>query len=85
MTEYLQKQQALQSAPIPTGTATDPNATQPAPQQTLAQVVATQQALEAPIPPNNIVPYKGNQFGLDAARRDCRFEMIKIVKEVIVV
>ncbi|KAJ7895749.1 hypothetical protein B0H13DRAFT_1498039, partial [Mycena leptocephala] len=27
-------------------------------------------------------PYPANIFGLDKARRDCRFEMIKIVKEV---
>ncbi|KAF7343734.1 hypothetical protein MSAN_01954000 [Mycena sanguinolenta] len=74
MVEYNQKQQALQAA----STSTDPNATQPP-----APIVPAQQALpEGPIPPNNIVPYKGNQFGLDAARRDCRFEMIKIVREV---
>ncbi|KAF7343735.1 hypothetical protein MSAN_01954100 [Mycena sanguinolenta] len=73
MSEYQQKQQTLQAVP----TSTDPNATQPAP------VVPVQQALpESPIPPNNLVPYDGDQFGLDEARRDCRFEMIKIVKEV---
>ncbi|KAJ6479052.1 hypothetical protein C8R45DRAFT_833116 [Mycena sanguinolenta] len=78
MGEYQQKQRALQAAP----TTTDPKATQPAPQQ-IAPVVAAQQALpDAPMPPNNIVPYKGNLFGLDVARRDCRFEMIKIVREV---
>ncbi|KAJ7268391.1 hypothetical protein C8J57DRAFT_1509577 [Mycena rebaudengoi] len=66
-----------------TDPATDPNATQAAPQQAPAPVVPAQQALfDAPIPPNNLVPYKGNQFGLDTARRDCRFEMIKIVREV---
>ena len=38
--------------------------------------------LEPPLPPNNLVPYKPTKFGLDKARRDCRFEMIKIVREV---
>lgn len=37
---------------------------------------------EPPMPPNELVPYKGTIFGLDKARRDCRFEMIKIVREV---
>ncbi|KAG5644903.1 hypothetical protein DXG03_007455 [Asterophora parasitica] len=37
---------------------------------------------EPPMPPNELVPYKGSIFGLDKARRDCRFEMIKIVREV---
>ena len=32
--------------------------------------------------PNKLVPYRPNVFGLDQARRDCRFEMIKIVREV---
>jgi hypothetical protein len=81
MTQYQQKQQALQAAP----TTTDPNATQPTPQQTPAPVVPAQQALpDAPMPPNNLVLYKANQFGLDTARRDCRFEMVKIVREVII-
>ncbi|KAF8212688.1 hypothetical protein K438DRAFT_1662231 [Mycena galopus ATCC 62051] len=82
MSQYQQRQQPLQAASTTTP-ATDPNATQPAPQQTPAPVVPAQQALlEAPIPPNDLVPYKGTQFGLDKARRDCRFEMIKIVREV---
>ncbi|THV02562.1 hypothetical protein K435DRAFT_653134 [Dendrothele bispora CBS 962.96] len=34
------------------------------------------------MPPNELRPYKANIFGLDKARRDCRFEMIKIVREV---
>ncbi|KAF7344156.1 hypothetical protein MVEN_01705800 [Mycena venus] len=38
--------------------------------------------LEAPLPPNPLKPYPATIFGLDKARRDCRFEMIKIVKEV---
>ncbi|KAF7341631.1 hypothetical protein MSAN_02060600 [Mycena sanguinolenta] len=76
--EYQQQQQALQAAPPTTDPAADPNAAQPP-----APVVPAQRTLlEAPMPPNNIVPYKGSQFGLDAARRDCRFEMIKIVREV---
>ncbi|KAK7435786.1 hypothetical protein VKT23_019484 [Stygiomarasmius scandens] len=37
---------------------------------------------EEPIPPNDLVPYKASIFGLEKARRDCRFEMIKIVREV---
>ncbi|KAK7454021.1 hypothetical protein VKT23_011532 [Stygiomarasmius scandens] len=32
--------------------------------------------------PNDLVPYKANIFGLEKARRDCRFEMVKIVREV---
>ncbi|KAJ7797131.1 hypothetical protein B0H13DRAFT_1674612 [Mycena leptocephala] len=39
-------------------------------------------SVEAPLPPNVLTPYPANIFGLDKARRDCRFEMIKIVKEV---
>ena len=35
-----------------------------------------------PARPNELVPYSADIFGLDKARRDCRFEMIKIVKEV---
>lgn len=35
-----------------------------------------------PMPPNSLVQYKASIFGLDQARRDCRFEMIKIVREV---
>ena len=35
-----------------------------------------------PLEPNKIVPYKASVFGLDQAKRDCRFEMIKIVREV---
>ncbi|CAK5273697.1 unnamed protein product [Mycena citricolor] len=35
-----------------------------------------------PLPPNDLTPYRGSLFGLDKARRDCRFEMIKIVREV---
>jgi len=36
----------------------------------------------APIPPNDLVPYKANIFGLEKARRDCRLELVKIVREV---
>ncbi|KAF4334945.1 hypothetical protein FBEOM_11202 [Fusarium beomiforme] len=35
-----------------------------------------------PLPPNKLVPYAPSVFGLDQAQRDCRFEMIKIVREV---
>ncbi|KAJ5294392.1 hypothetical protein N7508_009213 [Penicillium antarcticum] len=38
--------------------------------------------VEKPLPPNEVVPYRGDLFDLDKARRDCRFEMIKIVREV---
>lgn len=38
--------------------------------------------LEPPMPPNALVPYPADLFGLDHAKRDCRFEMIKIVREV---
>ncbi|OCK80670.1 hypothetical protein K432DRAFT_416534 [Lepidopterella palustris CBS 459.81] len=38
--------------------------------------------LEEPLPPNEVKPYPADLFGLDKARRDCRFEMIKIVREV---
>ena len=31
---------------------------------------------------SKIVPYDASIFGLEKARRDCRFEMIKIVREV---
>ncbi|KAF7341749.1 hypothetical protein MSAN_02073700 [Mycena sanguinolenta] len=83
VSEYQQKQQSLQAAPTTSDPATDPNATQPAPQQTPAPVIPAHQALpEVPMPPNNLIPYDGDQFGLDDARRDCRFEMIKIVREV---
>ncbi|KAH8807212.1 hypothetical protein F5884DRAFT_899650 [Xylogone sp. PMI_703] len=38
--------------------------------------------LEAPLPPNALVAYTPDLFGLDQAKRDCRLEMIKIVREV---
>lgn len=38
--------------------------------------------LESPLPPNALVPYMADLFGLDRAKRDCRLEMIKIVREV---
>jgi hypothetical protein len=48
------------------------------------QVIKVQprEPVEAPLPPNVLTPYPAKIFGLDKARRDCRFEMIKIVKEV---
>jgi hypothetical protein len=42
----------------------------------------TQVTLEEPLPPNMVEPYPADAFGLDNAARDCRFEMIKIVREV---
>ncbi|KAJ7700955.1 hypothetical protein B0H16DRAFT_1332585 [Mycena metata] len=44
--------------------------------------VRPHEPVEVPLPPNALTPYPANIFGLDKARRDCRFEMIKIVKEV---
>ncbi|KIP02241.1 hypothetical protein PHLGIDRAFT_79414 [Phlebiopsis gigantea 11061_1 CR5-6] len=38
--------------------------------------------IDPPFPPNELVPYRADIFGLDRARKDCRFEMIKIVREV---
>jgi hypothetical protein len=38
--------------------------------------------LEPPMPPNALQPYTADLYGLDHAKRDCRFEMIKIVREV---
>ena len=40
------------------------------------------QGLSPPFPPNKLIPYRPDLFGLDKARKDCRFEMIKIVREV---
>ncbi|KAK1504444.1 hypothetical protein CTAM01_03751 [Colletotrichum tamarilloi] len=39
-------------------------------------------SVEEPLPPNKVEPYPCDQFGLDKALQDCRFEMIKIVREV---
>lgn len=44
--------------------------------------VESAELLEEPLPPNKVEPYKADAFGLDKAQRDCRFEMIKIVREV---
>lgn len=38
--------------------------------------------LESPMPPNALQAYTADLYGLDHAKRDCRFEMIKIVREV---
>nr|RBQ86854.1 hypothetical protein FVER53263_13019 [Fusarium verticillioides] len=38
--------------------------------------------LEPPMPANALQPYTADLYGLDHAKRDCRFEMIKIVREV---
>lgn len=42
----------------------------------------TRKQLEPPIKPNNMIPYNNSLYGLEQAKRDCRFEMIKIVREV---
>jgi hypothetical protein len=39
-------------------------------------------AIEEPLPANKIALYQPDIFGLELAARDCRFEMIKIVREV---
>ncbi|KAF7328408.1 hypothetical protein MVEN_02556500 [Mycena venus] len=71
---------ALSSAPAATTRAVvKSSTTSPAP---VAFVSIPEELPEAPMPPNNLKPYKPDIFGLDAARRDCRFEMIKIVREV---
>ena len=46
------------------------------------QASAAAQDVDPPFPPNDLVPYRADIFGLDKARKDCRFEMIKIVREV---
>lgn len=38
--------------------------------------------VEKPLPNNKIEVYDPDVFGLEVAARDCRFEMIKIVREV---
>ena len=38
--------------------------------------------LQPPMPPNDLRAYPADLYGLDHAKRDCRFEMIKIVREV---
>ncbi|CAG7557898.1 unnamed protein product [Fusarium equiseti] len=38
--------------------------------------------LQPPMPPNGLRAYSADLYGLDHAKRDCRFEMIKIVREV---
>jgi hypothetical protein len=35
-----------------------------------------------PLQPNHVEPYTADIFGLESARRDCRFEMIKIAQEI---
>ncbi|KAJ7314681.1 hypothetical protein DFH08DRAFT_716451 [Mycena albidolilacea] len=44
--------------------------------------VGLNEPIEEPLLPNALTLYPAIIFGLDKARRDCRFEMIKIVKEV---
>lgn len=70
--------------PLPIGTqppATAPQKASPPSESSMAHF-AKPPPPEAPMPPNDLVPYKDNLFGMDKARRDCRFEMIKIVREV---
>jgi hypothetical protein len=42
----------------------------------------TLKEIEKPLPANKVVLYDPDVFGLEIAARDCRFEMIKIVREV---
>lgn len=42
----------------------------------------SRQTLRKPLESNKLEPYAADLFGLDEARTDCRFEMIKIVAEV---
>ena len=39
--------------------------------------------IEKPLPANAVALYDPDIFGLETAARDCRFEMIKIVREVL--
>ncbi|KAH7183717.1 hypothetical protein BKA60DRAFT_475268 [Fusarium oxysporum] len=39
--------------------------------------------IEKPLPINKFEPYKADIFGLEKAAHDCRFEMIKIVRETL--
>lgn len=51
----------------------------------LVPVTRRSQALniiEEPLPANKVAVYDPDVFGLELAARDCRFEMIKIVREV---
>jgi len=63
------------------GTETTPVEASSAPSASLA-ILARPPPPEAPLSPNSLKFYKPTVFGLDKARRDCRFEMIKIVREV---
>ncbi|KAM0548474.1 hypothetical protein ACHAPJ_009960 [Fusarium lateritium] len=40
------------------------------------------QVIEKPLPANNVERYPADVFGLEMAASDCRFEMIKLVREV---
>lgn len=40
------------------------------------------EAFEPPLKPNPLKPYPASLIGLDTARSDCRWEMLKIAKEV---
>jgi hypothetical protein len=45
-------------------------------------VVTSGEGFEEPMAPNPMIPYKATVISLDKASQDCRWEMIKIVKEV---
>lgn len=51
-------------------------------QKAIAQAGGKAAKQASPIRPNRLVPYPSTLLGLDRARRDTRYEMIKIVQEV---
>ncbi|CAK5273716.1 unnamed protein product [Mycena citricolor] len=69
---------------VSTPTTTVPAPVTPAPARVAPYVPPLLIGIEAeePLPPNDLNPYTYTTFSLDKARRDCRFEMIKIVREV---
>ena len=71
-----------QKTVAPSGNADTNDAEHKSPVQLVNLAASTWSPPERPIPPNDLVPYKASIFGLEKARRDCRFEMIKIVREV---
>lgn len=48
----------------------------------LTAIIEQEKRFEPPLKPNALVLYPPTVLGFDRARRDCRWEMIKIVKEV---
>jgi hypothetical protein len=48
----------------------------------VSRQLQTPEPIEEPLPANPVEPYDADIFGLEVAARACRFEMIKIVREV---